>query len=144
MAICNKAPVDGASAATDVTGDLTGADSPATKISYMFPKAGFTCLKTPTPPGPTPAPPLPVTGVGMACSNAADDCGSDKTLCCGVATKGVADGADPTKPVSLPNAAICNKAPVDGTAMAEDFTGTLEGNGADKTQIKFTYAKADF
>ena len=149
LAVCNVAPVDGVSQAVDTVGTMTGDDASKTVISYGFDKAGFECLKDPVPPTPTPptpAPPLPTSGVGSPCTGAADTCGDDTSLCCGIAMNGQVVGADPTVPtgVTLPNAAICNNAPIDKVAKAIDFTGMLEGAGTDVAQISFLYAKADF
>ena len=126
MAVCNKAPVDGKAAATDMMGTLTGADTAKTAITYMFDKADFSCFVDPLPPQP-PAPVKPADDkVGVSCKAASDTCGNadGKTdYCCGVFTGGKLIGAD-KKPItssSAFNSVACNINPDGDKKPAQDW-----------------------
>ena len=133
LAVCNKAPVDGAPAATKVDGTMTGADTAKTTITYSFPADGFSCFDTPAPPTPGPSGPSPPVPdkptdplVGVACKAAADKCGNadgSTSYCCGVATKGMMLGSDgkTVTSVAAPNIIICNIDPAGDKKPALDF-----------------------
>ena len=83
--------------------------------------------------------------LGDACDGTNESC-NDATMCCGTATNGFVMNVDgKTKSeVPVPNAAICNLAPVDGAAKATDFASTLTGDDKDKTVISFSYPADGF
>ena len=129
LAVCNKDPsTDGKPASEDWTGELKGSDTKGpTNIAYSFKGADFKCFDSPPPPAPTPKTPptYPTKGVGLACAGTTDKCGGDETLCCGIAMNGIITFGD--KNVNMPNASICNNAPVDKVAKAVAWSNMLLG-----------------
>lgn len=79
----------------------------------------------------------------MACASAADTCGDDKDMCCGLASKGVVmkDATTPSTTIMTNSVSICNKKPVNGKSAAEEFKGTIQGLD---TAVMFSYPADDF
>ena len=150
IAVCNNKPVDGKDMAEDISGDLKGADTPSTTVSYKYPKSGFSCFVAPKPPPgpvnpPKPTPPAD-SNIGKACTSADDACGNadGKTdYCCGVASGGKVLDVTGSKVTNTdaPNIVICNKTPSD-TVKAVDFTDLI--TGTDGTMVTALYPGDDF
>jgi len=67
-------------------------------------------------------------------------------MCCGVSANGIVmkDATTPSAVTVKMNASICNKKPVNGFSMAQDFMGTLTGADTDKTAVMIKFPKDDF
>lgn len=153
LAICNKKPVNGKSAAEEFKGQLMGADTGNTTIDFSYPADDFACFSSPTPPNPDPAPTYPKP-LGVACKGTDDNasgktCGNtdDKTdYCCGVMTGGVLMGNDnkPTTQAVTPNIVVCNYDPgADGESgenKPSDIIDQIEDNGV-RVTAKYDGAK---